>query len=293
MEKKLNFAVVGGDMRQMHLASLLAADGHKVLAYALENAPSADNITPCFDPEGLSEKVSCVILPIPVRGSSGRLNAPFSEREIELPKLFSLFPTGQTVIAGKVDNALFQTAGRSGLRLYDYLEREDFTVYNSIPTAEGAVETAMHELPRTLHGRRALVIGFGHIGKILSHRLSGLGVRVTASARKFGDLAWISAYGYTPAETSEISALLGDFDIIFNTVPSLILDDNKLDKLKRGALIIDLASKPGGVDFHAARKRGIKAIHALSLPGKVAPISAAEAMRDTVYNILNEWGIDG
>ncbi len=293
MKKNLTFAVVGGDMRQMHLASLLAADGHDVLAYALDNAPSKEKVVPCFDLGRLSEKVSCVVLPIPVRGAGGRLNAPMSEREIELSSLFSMFPTGQTVIAGKIDNDLFQSAGRSGLRLYDYLEREDFTVYNSISTAEGAIETAMHETARTLHGRRALVIGFGHIGKILSQKLYALGADVTASARKFGDMAWISACGFRSVQTADISESLKDFDIIFNTVPSLILNDEKLDMVPRGTLIIDLASKPGGVDFHAARRRGIKTIHALSLPGKVAPISAAEAMRDTIYNILHEWGIDG
>jgi dipicolinate synthase subunit A len=45
------------------------------------------------------------------------------------------------------------------------------------------------------------------------------------------------------------------------------------------------------VDFEKARDLGVKAIWALSLPGKVAPLTAAEFIRDTVYNIMDELGV--
>jgi len=80
-------------------------------------------------------------------------------------------------------------------------------------------------------------------------------------------------------------------DIVFNTVPAMVLDRDLLFKLNKEALIIDLASKPGGVDFLAAEELGIKTIHALGLPGKTAPVSAARIIKDTIYNILEERGI--
>ena len=45
-----------------------------------------------------------------------------------------------------------------------------------------------------------------------------------------------------------------------------------------------------GVDFEKAKEMGIKTIWALSLPGKVAPVTAAGFIRDTVYNIIDELG---
>ena len=289
MANTLSFAVAGGDARQVQLASLLAKDGHKVFAFALDLAELGENVI-CGDISNLSEKFDCVVLPIPVRSDAEHLNAPLSSHQYCIDDLFSAFQTGQTVIAGKVDNTLFAKAGRSGIRLYDYLEREDFTVMNSIPTAEGAIEVAMRELDTTLNLKKCLVIGFGHIGKLLSHYLRGLGARVCASARKFGDLAWISAYGYDAVETDKIKAVLSEYDIVFNTVPSLILDEEALALLHPGAFVCDLASKPGGVDFNAAKQLGVHTVLALSLPGKCAPLSAAAAMRDTIYNILDEWG---
>ena len=60
--------------------------------------------------------------------------------------------------------------------------------------------------------------------------------------------------------------------------------------LKKGSLLIDLASKPGGVDIEEAGNAGVKTIWALSLPGKVAPISSGEIIARTILNILEERG---
>ena len=65
----------------------------------------------------------------------------------------------------------------------------------------------------------------------------------------------------------------------------------ELEDLKPGCLVIDLASAPGGVDFAAAEELGVKAIQALSLPGKVAPVTAALAIKAAIYNILTELGV--
>jgi len=80
-------------------------------------------------------------------------------------------------------------------------------------------------------------------------------------------------------------------DIIFNTIPSLVIDEDLLRFIKKDAIIIDLASKPGGVDFDKAEEFGIKTIWALSLPGKVAPISSAEYIKKTLFSILEEEGV--
>ena len=43
-----------------------------------------------------------------------------------------------------------------------------------------------------------------------------------------------------------------------------------------------------GVDFDAAKDAGVRVIWALSLPGKIAPITAGKIIKDTILNILNE-----
>lgn len=162
---------------------------------------------------------------------------------------------------------------------------------DALPTAEGAIQIALEELPITLHGCRALVLGYGRLGRALAPRLAGLGARVSVAARKWSDLAWIENAGFHAEHSGELRGWLCAFDLIINTVPGRLLGEEALAELKPGCLVIDLASKPGGVDLAAARRLGVHAVWALSLPGKVAPVTAGKCIRSTIYNILNELGV--
>ncbi|MDR1736571.1 MAG: hypothetical protein LBR85_06870 [Oscillospiraceae bacterium] len=170
----------------------------------------------------------------------------------------------------------------------DFLQRDDFSVLNAIPTVEGAIQVAINNTTRTIHASRCCVIGFGRIGKLLAERLCAFGAYVSVAARKAGDIAWIRARGYTAINSMRLEARLCDEDIIFNTVPHMMLTYARLTELKKGCLLVDLASAPGGIDFKAAERLGINAKWALSLPGKVAPESAAGYLRDTLMTILRE-----
>jgi dipicolinate synthase subunit A len=192
------------------------------------------------------------------------------------------------VFCGRATPMLKKAADDAGIPLIDYEGREEFIIKNTVPSAEGALQIAMEEMPTTIHGSSALVIGFGRIGKLLARHLSSLGAKVSVSARKPGDLAWISVYGYSPLETGKLSGRLSGFDVVFNTVPAVILTRGLLAELNEHCVIIDIASMPGGVDYPAARALSRKAIHALSLPGKVAPKTAGRAIRDVIYIILKE-----
>jgi dipicolinate synthase subunit A len=52
--------------------------------------------------------------------------------------------------------------------------------------------------------------------------------------------------------------------------------------------MIDIASKPGGIDYHYAEKRGLKAILCPSLPGIVAPKTAGRILAATIRQLMME-----
>ena len=68
----------------------------------------------------------------------------------------------------------------------------------------------------------------------------------------------------------------------------MILTEERLQYVKEDCLLIDLASNPGGIDKKAVKDKKLKFVWALSLPGKVAPITSAEFIKDTIYNIVKE-----
>ncbi|MGE4275639.1 MAG: hypothetical protein AB7E30_00520 [Lawsonibacter sp.] len=47
---------------------------------------------------------------------------------------------------------------------------------------------------------------------------------------------------------------------------------------------------PSGVDLGVAGELGLTVIWALSIPGKVAPVTAGAAIKSTIYNMLRELG---
>jgi len=283
-----SISVVGGDLRIIKLIEMLVGDGYKVYTYALENSEellNLENVEMCPTLEETLKNSKVVVGPIPLSSDRKRLSTPFGRNSVELED-FIVAIKDRHLIAGNI--YIKEELENAGIEYTDLLRREEFTVLNTIATAEGTLQIAMEETQRTVHGTNVLVMGFGRIGKVLAKMLDGIGAKVYCEARKNEDIAWIKAYGYNPIHLNDLNEELGKFDIIINTIPFQLLDEEKLDLLKKDVVLIDLASNPGGVDRKAAKEKGIKVIWALSLPGKVAPLTSAEFIKETLYHVLKE-----
>ena len=278
------FSILGGDMRQVYLARLLLEDGKSVTTWGLEkgNAPKAVSLDRALEGD-------VVLLPLPV-GRGERLNLPLTDTELELRRLWPRLRYDQLLLGGMTGDLTRQLMADYGLTLLDYYAREETQVANAVPTVEGALQLAMESTDHTLHGSRCLIIGYGRIGRLLADRLLALGAEVTVAARKYGDLAWIQAWGCQSLRTGTRTGQLERFDLIFNTAPALILDSPRLREIREDCVIIDLASAPGGVEREEAQRLNRQVIPAPGLPGTVAPRTAAAAIRDSVYQILEERG---
>ena len=137
---------------------------------------------------------------------------------------------------------------------------------------------AMEATTITIHGSESMVLGLGRCGWTLARMLQGIGAHVTGVARKPSDLARAVEMGLDAVHFSDLEDKIGRAEIIFNTVPHLILDAEMLEKVARDAVIVDLASIPGGTDFEYAQMLGIKALLAPGLPGIVAPKTASRIL---------------
>lgn len=284
MIKKIG--IVGGDLRIVELAKMLANDGFEVFAYGIEKTKSpkirlTNTLEECINETDL------IIGPLPLSSNTKEVNMPFSSNKLEVKELMMKLAK-KTFIAGAIKPEVYELAKENEVTVLDIIKREELAVLNAISTAEGALQIAISETSKNLHGNKVLVMGFGRIGKILAKMLDGIGAKVSCEARKTTDLAWIQAYGYERINLIDLKQHLGEFDIIFNTIPYMILDQENLKRTKEDALIIDLASNPGGVDREAVKELKRKFIWALSLPGKVSPITSAQFMQETLYNMLKE-----
>ena len=160
---------------------------------------------------------------------------------------------GTLILAGRPGMPVRMAAREAGLPLIDYFLRPELECLNAVPTAEGCLELLLRLRERTIWESGFLVLGYGRA-----------------------------------APLTALPTLLPGFDAVINTIPAPVLPRALLQQLPGGALIIDLASLPGGTDFAAAEELGLHAEHALALPGRCAPQTAGALIAQTVLAILEE-----
>ena len=253
MRQTKRFAVVGSDARQAAAGRALARAGYTV--GGVQQLPQAD----------------CILLPLPLE-----------QADLPLAQLLGMAKPGALALGGKVTDSARTIARAAGVELVDYFARPELTVYNAIPTAEGCIGILLERRSRTLWGAAVLVLGFGPVGR------AALGARVTVAARRPVQRAMAEELGLRAVSLTDLVAAAAAFDTVVNTIPAPVLTAAVLAALPKGCLIVDLASKPGGTDFAAARRLGHTALHALSLPTVWAPETAGEALARTVQAILQE-----
>ena len=286
----MKFAIIGGDLRTVKLAEMLAKDENEIYICGLEKAEELKdkpNIIICDTIKNAVQDAEIVIGPIPFSSNGTTINSPFGDKEITIREMMHVI-NAKVLIAGGITPEVYDLANDEYIEIVDIMKREELAVLNTIATAEGTIQIAIENTNKILHGSEVLILGFGRTGKVLARKLAGLAVKVTCAARKDEDLAWIQAYGHKATNINALGENLSEFDIIINTVPHMILTEEKLGYVKQECLLIDLASNPGGIDKKAVKDKNLKFAWALSLPGKVAPTTSAEFIKETIYNIIKE-----
>lgn len=280
--------VVGGDLRIIYLAELFKKVGYDIRIFGID--PGAPNLTIMPEPS-LSyacSEADIIILPLPVSKDRNHINAPFFSGIITVDELFKSLTSKHLVAGGKLELSHKNALDMKNIKYFDYFDDEVLTLKNAAITAEGALMLAIRKTSLSLTDSRCMILGYGRIAKFLAPMLKAAGAKVCIAARRKSVLAEAELSGFEVCPIDEIGLCLNEYDIIFNTIPAVILLEKHLICLKDSAVVIDLASKPGGVDLNAADTLGTNLIQALSIPGKVAPESAGKIIFKTICNYLKE-----
>lgn len=296
-----DYAVIGGDMRQVYLAEELGRQ-NRVCYYALPGTPAhcpADGIsgtTRTVRPaEAGSLQEACagarsVICPIPFSKNGCDLNQSVLEHKQPLETLLSCLQAGQYLFAGCIPETFRTAAQKKGIHICDLMLDNTLAVYNTIATAEGVLCEAITRSPLNLHQSRCAVLGYGKCGSTLAQYLKRILCHVSVFSREPSERAKAALLADYTGDMESFAGCAHNFDFIFNTVPAAVITAATLELVKPSVTIIDIASAPGGVDYQAARKRGIHAVLCPGLPGKYAPASSAKAIKMSIEIYLKRSG---
>ena len=288
MGKNSSVLWIGGDVRQAVAAKTMHDLGWDT-AVCLAKDPNSATGKTHTDWRLAFKQSQILVFPLPMTRKGLYVNASF---DVLMSDILMEIQPGATVLGGMIPLEICEQLAKKNVVWFDYYG-EALQIQNALPTAEAAIGIALLEYPRILSGARALVIGYGKIGKILAGKLQLLGVRVTVGARKSTDLALAKSLGQdTISISSGISPdAVEGVDIIFNTAPVFLFDERMVRHMERKTLYIELASRPYGIDFEIAKAFGVRALLAEGLPGKYAPITAGELLAENVVQILKKEGL--
>ncbi len=278
--------VAGGDKRNVYLADILSSDEFRVSVCGFgEEISFTDGVNRAQNIKKTASECDVIILPLPVSFDGITLNAPFGNECVYIEDILSSADKNCIIAGGRVSKDLMERYPQ----IIDYSKRDDFSFLNAVPTAEGAIEAAMKENPRTLAGSDCMVTGFGKCSRALSLRLKALGCRVDIFARSAKDIAHAQCMGFNGIYLSSLNELIGNYDMIFNTVPFGIFSKNATERMKENVVFIDIASAPGGIAEDADKSKF--SYHFLpGLPGKYSPYTAAEIIKKVISAIMLEKG---
>jgi dipicolinate synthase subunit A len=283
-----DFAIIGGDMRQIYMVNDLISRNFSVTVYGLTD-PLLD--LTCHLANTLAEAINSsltIITPIPLSKDGSNLISLKAPADLTINKLSNLLTPEHKLFGGCLTKELKSYCDTQSISYYDLMEQEEVILYNTIATAEGAIAEAINSSTTNLHGSSCLIIGYGRCARTLADKLKNLCGHIDVAARSPLALAAAYAASLGTINFTELEGKMDHYDYIFNTVPALILTKDLLANTNTNVVIIDIASAPGGVDYPFAKGIHRNCKLCLGLPGKVAPKSSATFLIDHILSNLGK-----
>lgn len=286
--ERYDIALLGGDARTAYMMPYLVQEGYSVIYYGLSEYCGMGNHTRRAGTfQEAVESARILVGGIPVVKDHMLFSSQLLP-DMQIEDFYTLIKKGQSVFGGVLSDEMIKICEEKEIRYYDFMKSEPLAIKNAIATAEGSILEALLHRATNLHGSSVLVLGYGRCGKVLAHKLKGLDARVSICSRCDRELAYADTQGMIPVYLKDFGRNLESFEYIFNTIPAQVLTKDKLKKVRKDGLIIDIASAPGGVDDEMAKKLGITVLHCYGLPGKYAPKAAAKDLTDYVIQKIEE-----
>lgn len=175
---------------------------------------------------------------------------------------------GATVIGGNLDFL------NSCVSRIDLLKDPYYVSSNAAITAEAALGMILSHLTCAVTEAEILILGWGRIGKNLTHKLKHLNAPLTVYARRPEDRAMLQSLSYTPITAETLDGVLPRFRCIVNTAPAPVLTPEMANLIRSDCFCLDLAS--------VRSIPGENVLHARGLPGRYKPESSGRLIAETV-----------
>jgi dipicolinate synthase subunit A len=186
----------------------------------------------------------------------------------------------------KYDDTIKTLFAEKNITAYKLFDDEILAMKNAYLTAEGALAYIIENTDISIINMKVLVLGYGRVGKSVSKILNDNRSAVSVATDDEAEYAMASIYNDNVYKLCQLKDIVNSYSVIVNTIPCLILKGEILKEISEECFVLDLASYPGGIDYIEAQKLNIKTMHALGVPGKIAPKTSGEEIKKSILKKL-------
>ena len=186
------------------------------------------------------------------------------------------------VFAGALNEEWRTFLEKNGIAYWDFMKLPEVVEGNAQITAEATLAEVLKYGRYSVKGQKVLVTGCGCCGKKIAKVFSVLGAEVLVAARRQEVREEAAGAGYESVDFSALKEAVIGVNTVINTVPAQVITEEVIANMKEDALVIDIASNPGGTDFDAAQKYGVEAHLSLGLPGIYTTTSSAQILKNAI-----------
>ena len=268
-------AVLSGDKRQHYIVSYL--NNHGYPAYIKTNLDFNDDTS--------------IVCGMPFTKDNEYINCDlYSSYPIDT--FIKLLKPGQLVFSGNIPPKTTNALKEKDVKTIDLLDN-DYVVWNNAAlTAEGLIAQIINNTDYSIQNANVLIIGFGKCGINIASRLQSLNSYVYIYDHTQEHLSFAKSLGYGCIAYEQLYDKLSIFDIVINTVPSQVLQEQHLAVLNNSCSIFDISSKPYGFVKKQIDDKNLSLITCPGIPGKTAPKSAGELIAQSIISYLERNGVN-
>ncbi len=296
--KTADILVIGGDLRGRYCANYLKEANHNVACYLVPALNTSDKNFDIDKSSGMNKSSDLnldtflntitdyeyLLCPTPFSRDIVNITTAceYTDTQLQISKFINYIYPKQKIIGGQISYQVSVALSEKRINYFDLMSYDSFTYANSYLTAEGLLSDIIKSTPFSLASSNILVLGYGFCGSAIAKMLKLLGANVTIYNRNKYYKQKAKTDGFINLNTLEANDELNNYNIIINTIPSIIMHESHINKLNKDCYIFEVASKPGGFDMESVKKRDLSYLNSPGIPGKLSPQSAAKIICDII-----------
>ena len=189
-------------------------------------------------------------------------------------------PENITLIGGNYSELIRELLCRKNIKYINLMQDETFAIKNANLTCEGVLALIITHSQKSIYENSILILGAGRIAKAMSILLNKIGANYSIASFNKDSFPQNYIYSKNNYFAYDFVRDLHKFDVIINTIPAEILDENALNHIAKDAVFIETASTKC-LDESKVNGR-FNYILAPALPQKYTCQTAGKLMLDAV-----------